>query len=78
MGVTCAFSMALPSGFSMHTQSPSSMPYLAAVSGLICTSGLGMMARSDGTWRCSEWNDVVSRPPVVMTRGYSSAKSGRL
>ena len=57
------------------TQSPCSMPYCAAVSGLMRSSGAGMSSRMNGAWRIVPWWKC-GRRPVVMTSGYSESVSG--
>ena len=52
-----AFWRQRPCVVSIHTQSPSSMPYSAAVSGCMVTSGQGWNSRMVSSWRCSEWKN---------------------
>ena len=63
---------------SMSTQSPSLMPYFAAVSGWISIGGSGLISRSQGIMRCSEWNMTPTRRPVFSISGYSLCISGVL
>ncbi len=62
---TSTFMLHLPNMFSMVIHSPSTMPYFWASAGLMVAQGSGSISRRDATCRCSEWNDVYLRMPVV-------------
>ena len=66
---TWACMLQAPNMFSMVTQPPSTTPYSSAVCGLISTHGHGSISRSDWIMRCSLWNDVYLRMPVVSESG---------
>ena len=55
--------------FSIVTQPPSTTPYSSAVCGLISAQGHGSISRNDWIMRCSLWNDVYLRMPVVSESG---------
>ena len=66
---TCACMLHFPNMFSIVTQPPSTTPYSSAVCGLISAQGHGSISRNDWIMRCSLWNDVYLRMPVVSESG---------